>query len=166
MRNIFVTGLLAMSATVFAEQRVPRSAQQEATVNVAIALKAGGAAYDFTGQSVCEHAPRGSIYNTLAQRWTVRHDEPGRSLNLTLWRPMSGSADMLNLTVTIKGKTHSINTVKGPDSSSSGTANVKFEQKGDSGTFAIDGTSASGTPIRGTVKCDRFTAAEAVAGLD
>jgi hypothetical protein len=89
--SLLVAAMLTLSSATSAQRRPPGSAVQE-TAPVSIALKVGGATYNFNGPAVCEHLPRGSIYDIPAERWSVRHDEAGRNLSLTLWHPLSGRA--------------------------------------------------------------------------
>ena len=156
--------VLTLPSAVSAQRRAPGSAPPSPGTNATIALKAGGTAYDFTGPAACEHAPRGSIYDVLAERWSVRHGEGARNLNLTLWHPLSTGPDMLTLSVSVGGKRYNVNTVKGPSSETSGTGTVRFAAAGNGGTFTIDATTASGAKITGSIKCDAFTSAEVAGG--
>jgi hypothetical protein len=124
-----------------------------------------GAAYNFNGQAVCEHMPRGSIYNVPAERWSARLDDNGRSLNFTLWHPLAGSTDMMTLSISVGGKRYDVSTVKSSQATqASGSANVKLMPSGDGVTFSVDATTASGAKLNGTIKCESFTTPEAVAG--
>ena len=147
------------------DQRRPAgSAPQEAKVGATIALDVAGTAYQFSGQAVCEHLSRGSIYDIPAARWSVRHSEAARDLSLTVWRPQSGG-DMVTLAVGIGGKRHDVNTVKAPKATSvTGSATVKFAPEGKGGTFTLNATAGSGAAITGTIKCEAFTTPVAVAG--
>jgi hypothetical protein len=114
---------------------------------------------------MCEHVPQGSIYDTVAERWSVRQQGTGRNLNLNLWHPLAGAADMVTMSVSTGGKRHDVDTVKKPQSNqTTGSANVKFVPQGNGGTFSIDATASSGAKISGTIKCDAFTAVTPVAG--
>lgn len=155
---------LSIAAPVPAQRRPAGSAQQEAKVNATIALNVGGMAYQFSGQAVCEHLSRGSIYDIPASRWSVRHSETARDLSLTVWRPQSGG-DMVTLAVGIGGKRHDVNTVKAPKATSvTGSATVTFAPEGKGGTFTLKATAGSGAAITGTIKCETFTTPVAVAG--
>ena len=155
---------LVIAAPVSAQRRPAGSAPQEAKVGATIALVVAGTAYQFSGQAVCEHLSRGSIYDIPAARWSVRHSEAGRDLSLTVWRPQSGS-DMVTLAVGIGGKRHDVNTVKAPKATSvTGSATVKFAPEGKGGTFTLNATAGSGAAITGTIKCEAFTTPIAVAG--
>jgi hypothetical protein len=108
---------------------------------------------------------QGSIYDIPAQRWSVRHAEAARDLSLTVWRPQSGSGDMVTLAVDIGGKRHDVNTVKAPKATAvTGSATVKFVPEGKGGTFTLNATAGSGAAVTGTIKCDAFTVPAAVAG--
>ena len=161
---------LALAVTVLttsaAAQRRPAGAlPQEQKVAVAIDLRVNGAPYAFNGPAVCEHLAKGSIYDTLAERWSVRQDDNGRNMALTLWRPLKGSGDMVTFFVAAGGKRHEVNTVKGPQTvKTTGTGTAKFAAEGAGGTFTIDATADSGAKISGTVKCEKFTVPDVVAG--
>ena len=161
---VFLCGVLMCSIGATAQRRLPGS--QEKKVGVAIDLKVNGTPYTFKGEASCDHMAKGSIYDVAAQRWSVRQDDPGRSINFSLWRPASGAGDMVTLNVFMGGKRYDVSTVKSPQGSqaSSGSGSVKLTTEGTGGTFAIDATTASGAKITGTIKCDAFPAADAVAG--
>jgi len=127
-------------------------------------LKAGGVAYDFTGPATCEHSPNGSIYNVVAERWSVRHSDGTRQLNLNLWHPLTGGQDMVTLSISTGGKRYDVDTVKGPSVQTSGTGTARFAAAGNGGTLTIDAATASGAKITGSVKCDAFTSAEVAGG--
>jgi hypothetical protein len=155
---------LTLVVPVSAQRRPAGSAPQEAKVGATIALDVAGTAYQFSGQAVCEHLSRGSIYDIPAARWSVRHNEAARDLSLTVWRPQSGG-DMVTLAVNIGGKRHDVNTVKAPKATSvTGSATVKFAPEGKGGTFTLNATAGSGAAITGTIKCEAFTTPVAVAG--
>ena len=145
--------------------RVPRG-QANTTVPVTIALKVGGNAYNFSGQAACRHAPRAAIYGMLAEQYGVEHNGEGASVTLTMWRPkQQGSEDIFSLGVTVKGKSHDVDTVKvGSQGQPRGSGKVTFVPAGSGGTFRLDATDAAGVRIAGTITCDAFTAPEAVAG--
>src|SRR5688572_25841394 len=155
---------LTFAAPVSAQRRPAGSAPQEASVGATIALDVAGTAYQFSGQAVCQHLLRGSIYDIPAARWSVRHNEAARDLSLTVWRPQSGG-DMVTLAINIGGKRHDVNTVKAPKATSvTGSATVKFAPEGKGGTFTLNATAGSGAAITGTIKCEAFTTPVAVAG--
>ena len=156
---------LTFAAPVHAQRRPAGSAPREAKVSATIALDVAGTAYQFSGQAVCEHLSRGSIYDIPAERWSVRHSEAARDLSLTVWRPQSGGGDMVTLAVGIGGKRHDVNTVKAPKATSvTGSATVKFAPEGKGGTFTLNATAGSGAAVTGTIKCEAFTTPAAVAG--
>ncbi len=136
-------------------------ANRRSTVPLEVSLKVGPGTYAAKGQGTCTHAPQAAIYNIRSQQWTVRHEEEGRSAQLTLWKPVDGSAEMFALSV--NGKPNiTISTVRGGQLSGSGT--VKFEPSGKGGTFTVDAKGKAGEPLSGTFKCDAFTAAFAEGG--
>ena len=138
-----------------------RQRPTEATVAIEVALKAGSTAYDAKAQGSCTHAPKAAIYGVVSEMWTVRHREDGRSLQLTLWKPMDGSTQMFNLSVNGPRNT-TVSTVRGGQVSGSGTVTFAKADKG--GTFTIDAKDKAGAPITGTIKCEAFTAAIAEGG--
>jgi hypothetical protein len=150
----FVVAALTCPNVAAAQRRVPGAAAQEQTVPATIALKVGAASYSFTGQASCEHAARGSIYDTVAERWSVRHNDNGRNLNLNLWHPTAGTADMVTLSMSAGGKRYDVDTVKKPQSpKTSGSGMVRMAPEGGGGTFTVDLTTESGDKITGTIKC-------------
>jgi hypothetical protein len=157
--------VLTVSTPLVAQRRPPGSTPQESTVGAAIALSVGGMTYAFTGKAECEHLAGGSIYDTVAERWSVQQQDNGRSLNLNLWHPMSGGSDMVMLSISLGGKTYTLDTVKRPQSAqTTGSGTVKLVPQGNGGTFTVNGKAGSGAAISGTIKCDSFTASNPVAG--
>jgi hypothetical protein len=157
--------VLIVVTPVGAQRRSAPSAPEEPKVNATIALTVAGTPYQFSGQALCQHLSQGSIYDIPAQRWSVRHNEAARDLSLTVWRPQSGSGDMVTLAVDIGGKRHDVNTVKAPKATAvTGSATVKFVPEGKGGTFTLNATAGSGAAVTGTIKCDAFTVPAAVAG--
>lgn len=164
MRSIWVlvvSAALMCSAATSAQRRVPGS--QEKKVGVAIDLKVNGTPYVFKGEASCDHLAKGSIYDIVAERWSVRQDDNGRNISLSLWRPASGTGDMVQLNVGMGGKRYDVSTIRSPQGPS-GTGSVKLVTDGAGGTFTIDATTPSAGKITGTIKCDAFPAAEVVAG--
>ena len=156
---------LTLVAPLSAQRRPAGAAPQEAKVSATISLDVAGAPYQFSGQAVCEHLSQGAIYDIPAARWSVRHNEAARDLSLTVWRPQSGSGDMVTLAVAIGGKRHDVNTVKAPRAPAvTGSATVTFAPEGKGGTFTLKATAGSGAAVTGTIKCAAFTTPEAVAG--
>ena len=163
--------VLSLSATltvaegVSAQRRPAGITPQEVTVGAAIALTVAGTPYQYSGQAVCEHLSRGSIYDVAAARWSVRHSGAGRDVSLTVWRPQSGGDDMVTLAVNVEGTRYDVNTVKAPRAPSAvGSGTVTFAPEGKGGSFTINATAGSGALITGTIKCDAFTTSAAVAG--
>ena len=157
-----ILGMALIWSMQASAQRRP-TGSQEKKVGVAIDLRVSGAAYTFKGEATCDHLAKGSIYDVVAERWSVRQNDGDRSLNFSLWRPTGGTADMVTLNVSMGGKRFDVSTVKSPQGAS-GSGSVKLAPQGAGGTFTIDATTASAARITGTVKCDAFTAAETVAG--
>jgi hypothetical protein len=145
----------------------PQGDPARPTAGVDVSLKAGGSSYTAHGQGTCTHAPKASIYGVLSEMWSVRHQEQGRSVQLTFWKPTDGSSSMFSLSV--NGKTRaSVSTVRGKNVSGSatpsGSGSVTFAPAGKGGTFTIDAKAATGEPITGTIRCDAFAAAVAEGG--
>lgn len=155
----------SVSAATLAAQRRAPDAPGASKVPVTIDLQVGTETYRVSGEGTCQHAPRGSIYDIPAERWSVQHNDDSRSLALTLWRPRNGSGDMLTLAVTAGAKSHSVNTVNAERAAKpegSGTATLAMTGKG--GTFTIKAATARQTAIIGTVTCGAFTPAGEAAG--
>jgi hypothetical protein len=162
---LYLAIALTFIAPLSAQRRPAGSAPPEEKVNATITLTVAGTAYNFTGQAVCEHLAQGSIYDIPAARWSVRHNETARDLNLSVWRPQSGGGDMVTLAVAMGGKRHDVNTVKAARATAvTGSATVKFAPEGKGGTFTINAIAGSGAAVSGTIKCDAFTTPAAVAG--
>ena len=152
--------VVCASALPTADQ-VRRQSPQAALVPMEVALKVANATYDAKGQGSCTHARQASIYSVLSEMWTARHEADGRSLQLTLWKPKDGSAQMFSLS--INGKPNAtVRTVRGGEVSGSGA--VRFEASGKGGAFTVDAKDKAGASITGTIKCEAFTAAVAEGG--
>ena len=159
-----VLGVVSM-LTPLAAQRKPPGQPQDTKVPATINLKVSGAAYTFSGPATCEHLQRGSIYDTPAERWSVQQADGGRSLSLTVWRPVAGGDDMITLSVSDGGKRVDVNTVKGrQQTQTTGSGTVKLTPVGKGGTFTIDAKTTSGGAIAGTITCESFTPSRPVAG--
>lgn len=161
-------GALVLSSLAAAQRpvrRAPVATPDDDKVGVAIAIQAGGDSYRFTGRATCKHERRGSIYMVPASLWSVDHSEGTHGVHLTFWRPASGSGDMFTLSVRGGGKTYAASTVKTPHGGSpEGSGQVRFAPEGAGGTFTVEATTASGTRISGTLKCDAFGAVYAEGG--
>ena len=141
--------------------QVRRQSREPVRVPMEVALKTSGIPYDAKGQGSCTHARQAAIYGVLSEMWSVRHEADGRSMQLTLWKPKDGSAQMFSLSV--NGKTNAtVTTVRGGQPSGSGT--VSLEASGKGGAFTVDAKDKSGTSITGTIKCEAFTPAIAEGG--
>ena len=157
-----------VASTFVTQAQVRRRAEpsnESAKVPMQISLQVGGTPYVFTGSGSCRATPRPSIYDLQAAMWTVQQNAEGQSLTLTVWHPSSGAADMLSLAVTATGKSHRVDTVKvGQRGDVQGSGTVKRDTSGQGGVFTINALTKAGVKISGTIKCDRFTSEEAVAG--
>jgi hypothetical protein len=141
--------------------QVRRQSTAPVLVPLEVSLKAGSDAYDAKVEGSCTHAPRASIYGILSEMWSVRHQDEGRSMQLTLWKPADGSAQMFSLSVNRK-KSSTVSTVRGGQTAGVGT--VTFAPSGKGGTFTIDAKDQMVETISGTVKCEGFTSAIAEGG--
>jgi hypothetical protein len=160
---IAVVLALAESGAI-AQVRVPRT-QVESKVPVTIALQIGTESYKYTGQGTCRHATVASIYDMPAEQWTMEASDGPRSVTLTLWRPKKGGSDMVSFAASTAGKEHVVDTVKvGDRGSVQGSGSATLVPAGKGGTFTIEAIAADGAKINGTIKCDAFSAREAVAG--
>lgn len=161
---VLATVLTIAGAGLGASQRAEQAAP---TVGVEVSLKAGNSTYAARGQGSCTHAPKASIYGVLSQMWMVRHQDQGRSVQLTFWKPADGSNSMFSVSVNGKARA-SVSTVRGKTASAGakpeGSGSVTFAPAGKGGTFTIDAKAATGESIAGTIKCDAFTAAIAEGG--
>ncbi len=165
-RIVFGFAIAMMTASVAAGQRRSVPAMPADTkVDVAITLQIAGQPYRFEGKAECRHAPVASIYNVVAQMWSVQQSNGQRSIALTLWRPRSTSGDMFSLNVAAGGKSYLVNTVK-PDRQSAveGSGKAALTTSGLGGTFTINATAANGAAVTGTIECSAFTAAIAEGG--
>lgn len=140
----------------------PNSPEQSSPVTLALAV--GAQKYAETKPGQCKHAPQASIYNTPAKMWTVQYSpSSSSSISLTLWRPTGADATpQANLSVQDGTRRHEISTVKG--GKMTGRVTVTFTPRGAGGRFEIDGTTADGVAIKGSIDCERITALVAEGG--
>ncbi len=157
----FAIALMIISAASAQGRRMPWMPEE---VGVAITLQVAGQPYRFDGKAVCQHAPVGSIYDVVAERWSIQQSDGQRSVGLNLWRPKKISGDMFSLDVTIGGKSYRVNTVTAGGTAVQGSGKVTLTTSGAGGTFTINATAANGAAITGTIKCSAFTDAVAVGG--
>jgi hypothetical protein len=130
-------------------------------VPVTVSLKIGGGSYSSSTAGSCTHAPTASIYGVLSEMWSVRQQDEGRSVALTMWRSKKDGEETFNLSVNDK-KSVRINTVRGGQGSGTGT--IKLQPSGKGGTFTVDGKTDAGEAVSGTISCAAFTAAVAEGG--
>lgn len=158
--------LITLASASTAAAQVPRrpSGSTEPPGQVTLALAVGAQKYAETKPGQCKHAPQASIYDTPAKMWTVQYSPSSNSsIALTLWRPTAANAtEQVNFSVQNGAVSHHISTVKG--GKVSGTATVTFTPRGAGGRFEINGTTADGVAIRGTIDCERITALTAEGG--
>jgi hypothetical protein len=126
------------------------------TVPMKITVMVDGKTYRSRGMGECASSAAASIYDVPATLWHAIYEseaEP-RRLNLTVWRPKSGGADMAGLSLQIGDATHQIATVKGGRLAGSGVAGV--QPAGAGGVLTLTGKDDHGDAIELSVSCARF----------
>ena len=161
--------LITISSTAARSQVGVRVASQanmpaDDSTRVTLALAVGNLRFDEAKRGRCVHAPRASIYNTLAAMWMVNYaPAPGRSVSLTVWRPMSGdTTPQINFNASASGKSHRIETVKAAEIVGKGSK--QLTKRGAGGRFEIVGTTGDGSAVRGYIECEKFAAPAPVGG--
>jgi hypothetical protein len=123
-----------------------------------IAAKVDGKTYQSSGLGECAGSGDASIYEVPATLWhAIYEGQDGseiRRLNLTVWRPKAGGADMVGLSLETGGTTHQIATVKGGRMVGSGEPGVR--PAGQGGTLTVAGKDDHGDAIELSVECERF----------
>jgi hypothetical protein len=123
-----------------------------------IAAKVDGKTYRSTGPGECAGSGEASIYEVPATLWhAIYEGQDGseiRRLNLTVWRPKAGGAEMVGLSLETGQTTHQIATVKGGRMTGSGTPGVRLA--GEGGTLTVAGKDDHGDAIELAVECERF----------
>jgi hypothetical protein len=124
----------------------------------------GGRTYALDGDGECRQADEAYIYGVASSMWLVQYrgSADPRSLTLTIWRPRSGGADQLSLAISAGDRTSTISTVRGGTASGSGT--VEITPAGEGAHIVFEGRDGEGTPIHLDLRCDHFSAVEAVGG--
>lgn len=159
MKEILAIGLMAVVPAAWAQRPAANESQA-----VEIDLQAGAIRHKAGGPGECKHAPRAGIYGVQAAMYMVSHRNGDRSVRMTLWQPASGAA-MVNLDVTEGAKRVSIDTVKGGSKKDTrGSAEVAIRKEGAGATFTIEGVSATGEKVRGTLRCPAFGGVRAEGG--
>jgi hypothetical protein len=106
----------------------------------------------------CATSAESSIYEVPATQWHVTYGGGDQSdvqhLNLTVWRPRSGTPDMVTLYFQSGEITHRIATVQGGEMVGSGRAGASPEGRG--GTLTVTGKDDHGHELELTVRCERF----------
>jgi hypothetical protein len=152
VHTVIAGSVIAIGATSIVLAQVRR--ERPAEVPLEVSLNVAGRQYSAKGLGSCTHAPKASIYDVIAEMWTVRQQGDGGSVQLTLWKPADGSANMFTLAVS--GATNTtLSTVRGSEVSGSGKVTLTPAGKG--GTLTIDAKSKAGQAIAGTIKCEAFT---------
>ena len=166
IRSKTAVALLSLAICASAGAQMRRAPGQAAAgVPVEIALQVGATKYAATGQGQCRFSGQGSIYGVQASQVSVSHSTGNQSLQLTLWQPKNGGADMLALHVSMGDKRYEVDTVKaGAKRDTKGSGQAKMQKSGDGATFTIDAVAQGGGKISGTVKCGGFTPIHAEGG--
>ena len=155
---IAFTGLVGSAA---GQRRAP--GQERAKQAIQASLKVGMQTYESSEPGSCTHAPKASIYDVMAELWTVNQLAGERSLTLTFWKPANGSAEMFNLSVSDSKGSNDVNTVRG--GTISGSGKVTFAKSGQGGAFTIDAKTKAGAAITGKITCAAFGPHIAEGGL-
>lgn len=149
-RAMLLIAMLVAVAGPYAQGPDPQSAIQ-------IDLRVGGVPYAVSARGTCLAQPHGTLYDVPAAQWNARHRDGQRYANLAFWRVRT-SGDMFNLGVMVGPTLHRVSTVavrgKGDPH---GRGRVTLAPNGSGGTFTIDATADTGTPITGTITCGTFT---------
>jgi len=128
------------------------------TVPMKVAAKVDGKTYQSSGLGECASSGEASIYEVPATLWHAIYegedDSEFRRLNLTVWRPKTGGADMVGLSFQTGETTHRIATVKGGQMAGSGAPGVRPAGKG--GALTVAGEDDHGDAIELSVECERF----------
>lgn len=124
------------------------------TVPMKVDGSVAGHSYQAEGTGQCATSADGSIYDVPASLWHVIFQDESAHLNLVVWRPKSGGADMVNFVLTENLIPHRIATVKGADILGGGTPTV--EPAGSGGTLSVKGRDDHGHIVKLTVECARF----------
>lgn len=139
-----------------ADAPAPGQSLGRGTVPMEITAMVDGKTYRSGGMGECAGSTAASIYDVPATLWhaTYESDTEPRRLNLTVWRPKSGGADMAGLSLQIGDATHQIATVKGGRLAGSGVAGV--QPAGAGGVLTLTGKDDHGDAIELSVSCARF----------
>lgn len=130
-----------------------------------IALQAGGEKYQASGQGECKAAPQASIYGVSAAMYSVSHRAGKQSMNLTLWQPTNGAANMISLQLATGSKSYVVDTVKaGAKRDTKGSGKASVEKSGAGGAIVIDAVAAGGEKITGKIQCRTFGGIQAEGG--
>ena len=148
---VVIAGTGWMSAREPEQRRVPGAAA-DSQAPMQVALTVGGQKYDSSAAGKCTHAPVASIYQVVAELWSVQQSDGERSLTLSLWRPKDGSGDMMSLSVGSGRSSNQVSTVRG--AALAGSGKVTLAPAGKGGVFTVDAKTADGKAINGTIKCD------------
>jgi hypothetical protein len=127
------------------------------TVPMKVTASVDGDEDESSGPGECAGSADASIYDVPATLWRAAYqdsDDDGPRLNLTLWRPKAGGADMVTLSLWSDETTHRISTVKGGQITGSGTAGVRPQGKG--GILTVSGEDDHGHAVELSVECERF----------
>ncbi len=147
--------VLGVAAVALAARAAPALAQSPVALKLTVAI--AGQSRTVRGLGQCRHEPRASIYGMRAALWLAQYagDTTGTPrVSLSYWRPAAGGADQFQLSVSSKGKTHVINTIRGATPAGSGQSSFRPTALG--GRFEIRGTAQDGAALQVTIECARF----------
>lgn len=138
--------------------------QPAGDIALTVAATVDGRRYSADGTGECRHAGEASIYGMPSAMWLVQYVGGGdvRSVSLTLWRPKSGAADQLSLSIATANGSRRIATVQGGEIAGDADATLELENPG--GRIVVDGEDDEGTPIHLELRCAGFATLEAVGG--
>ncbi|HEU4563448.1 MAG TPA: hypothetical protein VFS05_02320 [Gemmatimonadaceae bacterium] len=132
-------------------------AEERGVVPIAVTAMIGARTLRARGRGECTHTTTASIYGVPAAMWSVHYAGTGEvaQLGLTVWQPKEGGAAQVNLSLRSGSDSRRIATVKGGEMT--GSASVTITSGGAGGRLEVVGRDATGTPLRATVECERFT---------
>jgi hypothetical protein len=137
---------------------VPQSTSPgRGTVPMRVAVSVDGDDDESSGTGECAGSAEASIYDVPATLWRAAYqdaDDDGPRLNLTVWQPKAGGADMVTLSVWSNETTHRISTVKGGETVGSGSGGMR--PQGNGGILTVSGTDDHGHAVELSVECERF----------
>lgn len=133
------------------------SSTRRGAVPMKVAVALNGDDEESRGTGECAGSADASIYGVPATLWRAAYqesDDDGPRLDLTMWQPKSGGADMVTLSIWSDETTHRISTVKGGETV--GSASAGMRPQGNGGILTVSGTDDHGHAVELSVECERF----------